>query len=80
MPTFILHHRHAADECRIAFAAWRGFESDLRHHGALASCANGGHALWWTVDAVDADDALSRLPAYLAERTEVSEVSEVPIP
>lgn len=80
MPSFMLYHRHSADECRIAFAAWRGFDSPLRHHPALASCAQGGHSLWWTVEARDRAEALSRLPDYLAERTEVSEVSEVPIP
>ena len=82
----MLVHRHAPEECRIAFAAWRGFDSPLRHHGAIGSCANGsngagdGHELWWTVEATDPGEALSRLPEYLAERTQVVEVEELAIP
>ena len=44
------------------YAAWNGFDSPLRKHGALASCANGGHRLFWTVDAQDGESALSQLP------------------
>lgn len=76
----MLTHSHLPGECRVAFAAWRGFESPLRHHPTLSSCAAGGHSLWWTVDAVGAADALAQLPPYVAERTTVSEVREVPIP
>jgi hypothetical protein len=86
MPRFMLVHRHAPEECRIAFAAWRGFDSPLRHNPAIGSCANGsngadgGHELWWTVDAADRAEALSCLPDYLAERTQVVEVEELAIP
>ena len=31
MPTYLLHHQHAAAECGAAFAAWNGFDSPLRH-------------------------------------------------
>ena len=27
---FLLHHRHAPEECGASFAAWRGFPSPLR--------------------------------------------------
>jgi hypothetical protein len=80
MTMFMLAHRHEPTECRVAFAAWRGFDSPLRHEKTLASCANGGHSLWWTVEASSESDALSQLPDYVAERTEVSEVSQVPLP
>jgi hypothetical protein len=80
MARYMLSHSHAAGECRTAFAAWRGFESPLRHHPTLGSCSAGGHSLWWTVEATDADTALAQLPPYVAERTNVSEVREVPIP
>ncbi len=80
MAQFILFHRHDPGECGTAFAAWRGVESPLRHKSTLGSCANGGHTLWWTVEALDRLSALALLPDYLAERTEVVEVSEVPIP
>ena len=36
--------------------------------------------VWWTVEAVDEDDALSQLPVYVADRTDAIEVAEVPIP
>jgi hypothetical protein len=76
----MLSHRHAPSECGAVFAAWRGFDSPLRHNTAITSCVKGGHALWWTVEARDERDALAQLPPFLAERTEVSEVSEVEVP
>jgi hypothetical protein len=80
MPTFVLSHRHEPEECAIAIAAWKGFTSPLRHGRPLGSCANGGHRLWWTVEAADATSALSLLPGYVARRTVVEEVREVPLP
>jgi hypothetical protein len=80
MARFMLSHNHTPEECRVAFAAWRGFDSPLRHHPTLSSCSGGGHSLWWTVDAESAGAALAQLPPYVAERTNVSEVREVPIP
>jgi len=62
------------------YAAWSGFDSPLRQHGALASCASGGHRLFWTVETEDAESALAQLPPFVAERTDVSEVREVTIP
>ena len=80
MARFMLSHQHQPEECRVVFAAWRGFDSPLRHHSTLGSCSDGGHSLWWTVAADDAEAALAQLPPYVAERTTVSEVREVPIP
>lgn len=84
MPRFMLTHRHGAEECRVAFASWRGFESPLRHEGTSGSCllVNGTaeHEIWWTVDAHDADSALAQLPTYVAERTDATEIGEVSIP
>jgi hypothetical protein len=80
MPRYLLHHHHAPRECGVVFAAFRGFDSSLRHQPTLASCSSGGHAIWWTVEAADEDAALTLLPSYVAERTAVSQVSEVLIP
>lgn len=80
MPTFLLCHRHAPEECRFAFAAWRGYDSPLRHARALSSCLSGDHALWWVVSAGDAAAALDQLPAFVSRRAEAIAVSEVPIP
>jgi hypothetical protein len=81
---FVLSHRHAPSECGVAFAAWRGFDSPLRRHSALASCpsdsGDGEHLLIWTVDADGPEQALALLPPWLAERAEVRRVGEVPIP
>lgn len=77
---YLLEHRHRAEECRVVFAAWQGFESPLRKHTAVASCAVGGHAIWWRVQAESEGQALGQLPRYVAERTSASEVSEVEIP
>ena len=84
MPQFMLTHRHGSEECRVAFASWRGFDSPLRHGETPGSCllVNGTrqHEIWWTVDAPDRDAAMSALPTYIAERTEATEVTEVSIP
>jgi len=80
MARYMLTHRHQPEECRVAFAAWRGFESPLRRQPTLASCAEGEHSLWWTVEAAGESEALAQLPPFLAERTEATEVSEVAIP
>ncbi len=83
---FVVSHRHAPAECGVAFAAWRGFESPLRHTRTLASCAKqpatdlDEHLLIWTVEAEDEAQALTFLPPWLAERTEVRRVEEVSIP
>jgi hypothetical protein len=80
MRVFLLQHRHAADECSASFAAWRGFDSPLRHHHAPSTCLAGGHALWWRVEAPDATTALALLPAYVASRTDPVEVRDFLIP
>jgi hypothetical protein len=80
VPTFLLSHQHPADECPYAFAAWRGFDSPLRHRLALSSCMQGGHALWWVVDADTEQEALGQLPEYVSRRSEVIRVRSVPIP
>ena len=80
MPLFRLHHHHGADECPVAFAAWRGFASPLRRRPTLASCSLGGHEIWWDVEADSADQALQHLPRFVAERTKATAVSEIEIP
>jgi hypothetical protein len=80
MPSYLLWHRHEPVECRVAFAAWRGFVSPLRHRPALASCLTGGHTVCWTVQAASQDEARHLLPAFVAERTDVQEVREITIP
>jgi hypothetical protein len=80
MPKFLLHHRHAPDECGVAFASFRGHASPLRHQATLASCRSGGHAIWWSVEAAGADDALALLPYFVAERTTATRVDEIEIP
>ena len=83
---YVLTHRHAPAQCGVAYAAWRGFESPLRHGSALGTCASepsragADHLLVWTIDAATPGDALSLLPQWLAERTEVRPIAEVQIP
>jgi hypothetical protein len=79
MSCYLLHHRHEPHECGVAFGAFRGFESPLRHKATLASCRSGGHSIWWTVEATDEENALALLPFYVAERTTATPVSEVHI-
>jgi hypothetical protein len=80
MPRFRLHHQHRAPECPVVFAAWQGFASPLRHRVTVASCATGGHEIWWDVDAGSADEALAQLPGFVAQRTDAIQVGEVEIP
>lgn len=80
MPKFVLCHRHAAHECAVAAASWKGFPSPLRQSRPFGSCATGGHRLWWTVEAADRSAALAQLPTYVAARTLAEEVREVRIP
>ena len=80
MPRFLIHHQHAADECGVTYAAFRGHESPLRRHAALSSCTYGGHAIWWSVQAADEAEALGLLPYFVAERATATQVGEVDIP
>jgi hypothetical protein len=72
MARFLLHHRHAPDECGAPYASFKGGTSPLRHHAALASCGGSGHAMWWTVEAADETEALGLLPYFLVARTTVT--------
>ena len=80
MSQYLLQHRHQPHECGVVFAAFKGYESPLRHRSTLASCRSGGHAIWWTVEAETEEEALRLIPSYVAKRTTVSRVSEVEIP
>lgn len=82
MPRYLLHHRHEPRDCGVAFAAFRGHDSPLRHRPTLASCESDAHphSIWWTVEAASAADALAQLPFYVAARTEATRVGDVLIP
>jgi hypothetical protein len=80
MALFLLEHRHQSDECAVAFAAWKGFDSPLRRRAVLSSCRSGGHRLWFVVTAASAETALLQLPRYVAARTDAIDVGEVTIP
>ena len=76
----MLTHQHEPHECGAAFAAWKGFDSPLRHRPTLASCLQGTHRTWWRVEAPDAQAALALLPPFVALRTEVEPAREVQVP
>jgi len=80
MPRFLLQHRHEPHQCGVAFAAFKGHDSPLRHCAVLASCLSGGHAIWWAVEAASEEDALRLLPLFVARRSTVTRVREVVIP
>jgi hypothetical protein len=80
MPRFLLEHRHVANECGVVFASFKAFESPLRHQQTLGSCDFGTHRIWWDVEAATADEALSRLPRYVAQRTTAIRVRDVRTP
>jgi hypothetical protein len=80
MSRYLLHHHHEPRECGAVYASFKGHETRLRHRSTVASCRSGGHAIWWTVEAASAADALGLLPSYVAERTTATRVSAVEIP
>jgi hypothetical protein len=80
MPCFLIHHRHEPHDCGVAFAAFKGHESSLRRRATLASCAFGGHSIWWTVEAESETEALALLPYYVAQRANITRIGEVDIP
>jgi hypothetical protein len=77
---YLLHHRHRAEDCGVAFASFKGLPSPLRHSDALASCRSGEHAIWWVVDAASREEALALLPFFVAERSTAVEVTQVRVP
>ena len=76
----MLDHSHTPAECGAVFAAFRAFDSPLRHKPTLASCHYGGHRIWWQVDAATEGDALGQLPHYVAERTTAIRVRSTELP
>jgi len=80
MPTYLLEHQHQAAECEAASAAWRGFESPLRHRPTLSTCLGGDHRLWWVIEAPDENAALEHLPQYVAKRAAAVRVRAIETP
>jgi hypothetical protein len=80
MASFLLHHRHEPGKCGVAFAAFKGHESPLRHAATFASCAAGGHEIWWIVDAASTEAALDLLPHYVAQRSTAVPIRKIQIP
>ena len=80
MKRFLVHNHHAADECGVTFAAFKGHASPLRRHETASSCLSGGHEVWWFVEAATAEAALALLPGYVAERSTAIPIREVLIP
>jgi hypothetical protein len=80
MGSYLLHHRHDPDKCGVAFAAFKGHHSPLRRAATFASCAEGGHEIWWVVEAESADHALGLLPHYVAQRSTAVPIRKVQIP
>jgi hypothetical protein len=79
MNHYLLHHRHPPGDCAAVFAAWNGFESDLRNTDAMSSCVYGGHEIWWWVDAADQPAARSLLPRFVAEMTVIVRVAPITV-
>ena len=77
---FVLRHRHEPHECGAAFAAWKGHDSPLRRRETFGTCRDGGHEIWWLVDADTTDAALELLPRYVAERSTAIPIRRVLIP
>jgi hypothetical protein len=80
MATFLLNQRHEPGKCGVAIAAFKGHESPLRHAATFASCAAGGHEIWWIVDAASTEAALDLLPHYVAQRSTAVPIRKIQIP
>jgi hypothetical protein len=77
---YLLAHRHAARECAVVFAAFKGHDSPLRHLPVIATRASGGREIRWIADAPQAYGTLALLPFYVARRTTAIAVRELRIP
>jgi aminoglycoside phosphotransferase family enzyme len=64
----------------MAYLAFKDHDSALRHRSAIASCFSEGHAIWWSIEAADEEEALALLPFFVAQRSTVTHVREVAIP
>ncbi len=62
------------------FAAFKAFDSPVRHKVVPGSCDYGTHRIWWDLEAADAADALSQLPDYVAARTKAIRVRDLRTP
>ena len=80
MARYLLHHRHEARHCGVAYAAFKGHPGPLRRSRAVASCRSGGHEIWWVVEAASPEDALAQLPHFLAIRAAATPITKVQIP
>jgi hypothetical protein len=80
MSCLLIHHHHEPSGCGAVNATFKGHDTPLRRKATLASCAFGGHAIWWTVEAESEAEALGLLPFYVAQRATVTKVREVSIP
>jgi hypothetical protein len=80
VPRFLLEHVHSAPECGVVFAAFKAFDSPLRHRLTVGSCDFGTHHIWWDVEAATAGDALAQLPHYVAKRTIAIRVGDIRTP
>lgn len=74
MPQYRIHHHHEPAECGPVVASWKGWDSPLRHTGAVSSCAFGGHEAWWDVEGESEAEVLALLPAFVAERSTATRV------
>jgi hypothetical protein len=80
MASFRIAHRHEPEECAVVYAAWKGFDSPLRGHTTTSTCRWGDHQIWWDLETVDQDEAMSYLPRYVADRAVALRIGEVDIP
>jgi hypothetical protein len=80
MRRFLLIHRHAPEQCASAWAAWNGHVSPLHGSDVSCTCVQGGHTVWWDVEAASAEAALGLLPEYVARSTRVVPIRRVVTP
>ena len=80
MHRYVVYHRHPPSDCAASFAAWNGFNSELRRKPAPSTCAYGGHEIWWTVAASHEREALAMLPRFIADRSLTFRIADVEIP
>lgn len=79
MNKYVLYHRHLSADCAATYAAWNGFDSELRNTTAPSTCRFGGHEIWWTVVVATEAQALALLPTFVAARTLTIRTADVGI-
>ncbi len=80
MPTYMVVHRHSAEDCSKVGPALEGYSSPNKGQPFLCSCPAGFHVGYIVAQADSAEKALEVLPPTLRATSTAEEVTETTLP